>query len=363
MRKYLFFEIDLQLFAEKTEPATPKRRREMREKGQVPKSKELVTAIMLLITFFSMKLLSSFVFNNLITALRTFLDFSPDLESKFTNENIIRVYLKCLFITAKITLPILLIIAITIIIVNYLQIGFIFTAKPLMPSISKLNPIEGFKRMFSKNAFVELLKSVMKIGIIGYVVYDYLRDNYIMLPELLNMNTERTAVFIGSTIINIGIKAAAVLLVLSLFDYGFQVWDYEKRIKMSKQEVKDEYKIIEGDPLIKSKIREKQRQLAIRRMMAEVPHADVIITNPTHFAVAVKYDSEASDAPVVTAKGKDLIAERIKHTAKENKVPIVENKLLAQALYKSVEIGEKIPAELYKAVAEVLAFVYSLKEK
>jgi flagellar biosynthetic protein FlhB len=154
-----------------------------------------------------------------------------------------------------------------------------------------------------------------------------------------------------------------VLLVLAVFDYGFQLWDYEKSIKMSKQEIKDEYKMMEGNPQIKSKIRDKQRQLAMRRMMSEVPSADVIITNPTHFAIAVKYDAKASEAPMVIAKGKDLIAQKIKETAKENKVPIVENKPLAQALYKSVEIGEKIPSELYKAVAEVLAFVYGLRGK
>jgi flagellar biosynthetic protein FlhB len=232
-----------------------------------------------------------------------------------------------------------------------------------MPNLNKLNPLEGFKRLFSKTAFVELVKSIFKIGIIGYVIYDYLKGNIEVVPELLNMNIESSAVFIGNTIINIGIRAAAVLLILSIFDYAYQIWDYEKSIRMSKQEIRDEYKEIEGNPQIKSKIKEKQRQLALRRMMAEVPNADVIITNPTHFAVAVRYDANASDAPQVIAKGKDLIAQKIKETAKENKVPIVENKPLAQALYKSVEIGENIPSELYKAVAEVLAYVYSLRDR
>jgi flagellar biosynthetic protein FlhB len=177
------------------------------------------------------------------------------------------------------------------------------------------------------------------------------------------MNIESSFVFIGNTIINVGIRAAVVLLILSVFDLGFQFWDYEKNIRMSKQEIKDEYKMIEGNPQIKSKIREKQRQISLRRMMSEVPQADVIITNPTHFAIAVKYDAAASDAPLVIAKGKDLIAQKIKEVAKENKVPVVENKPLAQALFKTVDIGGKIPAELFKAVAEVLAYVYSLKGK
>jgi len=363
MRDYIDFAINLQLFGEKTEPATPKRRQEMRQKGQIPRSKELVTAIVLMVSFWSMKLLSPYIFRDLIHGIRSFLSFPKDIDSRYTNENIMNIYVQCLIIIAKVLAPILVIVAISIIIVNYMQVGSVFTTKPLMPNLNKLNPAEGFKRLFSKSSFVELLKSIFKIGIIGYVVYDYLIDNYRTLPELLNMNVERTTVFIGNTIINIGIRAAVVLLIMAFFDYAFQIWDYEKNIRMSKQEIRDEYKLTEGNPQIKSKIREKQRQLSLRRMMAEVPHADVIITNPTHFAVAVKYDAAASDAPIVVAKGKDLIAQKIKDTAKENNVAIVENKPLAQAIYKSVEIGEKIPSELYKAVAEVLAFVYSLKEK
>ncbi len=363
MRYYLDFKMNLQLFGEKTEPATPKRRDEMRKKGQIPRSRELVTAFVLLISFIAMKLLSGSIYRNLTAAIRLFLNFPKDIDTRFSMDNLTQIFLECLVIMAKILGPILLIIVVVVIIVNYLQVGSVFTAKPLMPSINKLNPIEGFKRLFSKNSFVEFLKSILKIGIIGYVVFDFLMDNYDIVPELLNMNLESTIVFMGNTIISIGIRAAVVLLVLSVFDYGFQIWDYEKSIRMSKQEVKDEYKLIEGNPQIKSKIREKQRQLSLRRMMAEVPQADVIITNPTHFAVAVKYDANTSDAPLVVAKGKDLIAQKIKDTAKENRVPIVENKPLAQALYKSVDIGDKIPVDLYKAVAEVLAFVYNLKEK
>jgi flagellar biosynthesis protein FlhB len=357
------FKINLQLFGEKTEPATTKKREEMREKGQIPRSKELTTSLILLISFWSMKLLSDFIFKDMILAVKSFLNFPKDIDSRFTTENLMQIFLQVMVILAKVLAPILLIIALVAIIVNYLQIGVVFTTKPLMPSLKKMNPIEGFKRIFSKTAFVELIKSILKIGIIGYVVYAYIDDNIKIVPELLNMNIQSTSVFIGNTIINVGIRAAVVLLILSVFDYGYQIWDYEKSIRMSKQEIKDEYKMIEGNPQIKSKIREKQRQLALRRMMAEVPNADVIITNPTHFAIAVKYDAKASEAPMVIAKGKDLIAQKIKETAKQNKVPVVENKPLAQALYKSVDIGEKIPSELYKAVAEVLAFVYSLREK
>lgn len=363
MRDLIDFKINLQLFGEKTEPATSKRRSEMREKGQIPRSREFTTALILLISFWSLRLLSGYISKDVLTMLRNYLSFPKDIDSSFTTANVMRIFMEFMLTAAKIIMPIVLIVAVVAIIVNYLQVGVIFTTKPLIPSLNKMNPVEGFKRLFSKNAFVEFIKSTLKIGIIGYVVYDYLKDNIRIVPELLNMNIEGTTVFIGNTIINIGIRAAVVLLILSFFDYAYQLWDYEKSIRMTKQEVKDEYKMIEGNPQIKSKIREKQRQMALRRMMSEVPKADVIITNPTHFAIAVKYDAAVSDAPLVIAKGKDLIAQKIKDTAKENKVPVVENKPLAQALYKSVEIGEKIPADLFKAVAEVLAYVYSLRDK
>jgi len=363
MMEYKYLKMNLQLFGEKTESATPKRRSEMRQKGQIPKSKELVTAIVLLISFYSMKVLAKYIFADMALAVRSFLNFPKEIDKSFTTENIIDIYIRVIIIMAKSLAPILLIIALVAIIVNYAQVGAIFTAKPLMPNLNKLNPVEGFKRLFSKHAFVDLIKSILKIVIIGYVVVDYLRDNYKIIPQLLDMNIESSFVYIGNTLINVGIRAAVVLLILSVFDLAFQKWEYEQNIKMTKQEVKDEYKMIEGNPQIKGKIREKQRQLALRRMIAEVPKADVIITNPTHFAIAVKYDSAVSDAPLVIAKGKDLIAQRIKDVARDNKVPVVENKPLAQALYKSVDIGGKIPAELYKAVAEVLAYVYSLKGK
>lgn len=357
------YRIDLQLFAEKTEAATPKRRQELREKGQIPKSRELVTALMLLISFWSFKLLAPYIFNDIVVATRHFLSFSKDIDTSFKIESLMSILLYCMLIMLKTLGPILLIIAIVAIAVNYFQVGNIHSIKPVTPSLNKLNPLEGFKRLFSKHSFIELLKSIFKICIVGYVVYDFFTDNYKIIPELIAMDIRSTVVFIGNTIVSIGIRAAVVLLIMAVFDYAFQIWDYERNIRMSKQEVKDEYKQIEGNPQIKSKIREKQRQMAIRRMMAEVPKADVIITNPTHFAVAVKYDADEYDAPVVVAKGKDLIAQKIKDTAKENKVPIVENKPLAQTLYKTVEIGDKIPEELYKAVAEVLAFVYSLRDR
>jgi flagellar biosynthesis protein FlhB len=356
--------INLQLFAEeKTESATPKKRREAREKGQVVKSRELITAILLLITFLSLRVFATSIISNLTELITLFLSFPVDVENAGKIENLFDIYVKCLWVFSKIMAPILLISAFVAIALNYLQIGFLFTLKPLVPKFNKLNPIEGFKNIASKKAFVEFIKSLLKIGVISYIIYSYLRNNFEVIPELLTMDILATAVFIGNTIVNTGIRVAVVLIVISIFDYGFQFWEFEKNLKMSKHEIKQEYKMTEGNPQIKGRIREKQRQLSLRRMMTEVPKADVIITNPTHFAIAIKYDTTKAEAPIVLAKGKDIIAQKIKEIAKENNIPTVENKPLAQALYKSVEIGDMVPAELYKAVAEVLAFVYSIKNK
>lgn len=358
------FIINLQLFAEeRTEPATPKRRREAREKGQVAKSREIVTAVLLLATFLAMRIFADSIFNNLSELLRFFFNSPKEIENAVKIGDLINTYIYCLAVFAKVMAPILAITAMVAIAANYLQVGFLFTIKPLIPKFNKLNPIEGFKNIFSKNAFVEFLKSIMKVAIVGYVIYGYLKNNFIIIPELLAMDMMTTASFIGNTIINTGIRVSVVLFIISILDYGYQFWQFEKNLKMSKQEIKEEYKMTEGNPQIKSKIREKQRQMSLRRMMTEVPKADVVITNPTHFAIAIKYDVSIAEAPKVIAKGQDLIAQKIKEIAKENKVPIVENKPLAQVLYKTVDIGEMVPAELYKAVAEVLAFVYSLKNK
>lgn len=354
--------INLQLFSEeRTEPATAKKRKEAREKGQVVKSRELITAFLLLITFIGLRLFSNIIFEDLSSVLIKFFSFDFFSVDKLEIEGVMEIYRYSVLMFVKIMAPILLITAFTAIVFNLLQVGFLFTLKPLAPKFNKLNPIEGFKRIFSAHSLAELIKSILKIVIIGYVVYDYFISNYNSIPNLLGMSLEESVKFIGNTIVNTGIRVAVVLIIISVFDYIFQYFQHEKNLKMTKQEIKEEYKQVEGNPQIKSKIREKQRQMALRRMMSEVPKADVIITNPTHYAIAIKYDSNVSEAPLVIGKGKDLIAQKIKDTAKKHSVPIIENKPLAQALYKSVDIGREIPMELYKAVAEILAFVYSLK--
>lgn len=354
--------MDLQLFAdEKTEKATPKRRRDMREKGNIPQSKELNSALVLIGCFVMLYICATFITNILIenTAQMLSLKIEDPLFSIDGIQNLMFFsatrYLKALAPVTGISLGLGLL-------ASYLQVGFVFTAKPLEPKLSRINPIEGLKRIFSRRSLAQLVKSFLKICIIGYLTYKFLARRYPDLPRMLDMSLEELIRTIGITTVQAGIYAGAVLLVLAVLDYYYQRYEYEKSIMMTKHEVKEEYKQMEGSPQIKSKIRERQRQMSMHRMMAEVPKADVVITNPTHYAIALKYEPERAKAPIVVAKGRDLIALKIKEIAKENEIQTVENRELARSLYETTEIGCVIPPELYQAVAEVLAFVYSINK-
>ena len=246
-------------------------------------------------------------------------------------------------------------------IVTVYQVGWKVTAKPMEPKLSKFNPINGFKRIFSKDSLFELLKSLVKVGVIAYVAYTNIVDEANNLFILYDISLNQAIALVGSIIIEFGIEISVIFIVIGLIDYIYQKWKFGEDMKMTKQEVKDEYKNTEGDPQIKGRIRQKMREASQRRMMQDVPKADVVITNPTHFAVAIKYDAEVSRAPIVVAKGEDYLAQKIKEVARENHVEIVENKPLARMLYHNVDIGAEIPPELYQAVAEVLAMVYHMK--
>lgn len=356
------FRINLQLFSdEKTEKATPKRRREARERGQVLQSKEISSSTIIIASFLTLKTLGGFMLKSLLSFSNSFYSeyfHNPDI---FNVKDVSILMTRIISILVVVVGPITAILLIIGVATNYLQVGFLFTTKTLEIKLSRLNPIEGFKRIISKRALVELFKSIFKIVVIGYIIYLYAIKEIYNIFKLIDLNVESIVAYIGNMVVNVGLRSGIALFILALFDYGYQWWEYEKNLKMSKQEVKEEYKQTEGNPQIKSKIREKQRQMAMRRMMQDVPRADVIITNPTHFAIALKYDKEMYDAPYVLAKGADLVAAKIKELAKEHEIATVENKPLAQALYNTVEIGQTIPEELYQAVAEVLAYVYSLK--
>ncbi len=358
--------VNLQLFADsgdKTEKATPKKRRKAREEGQVLQSREMTSAIVLLCLFITMKVAGSYMYEQMYENFGVFFNGYQNLSDLFSIKGITKLSMNMILRFLKIVAPIFLVALITGIASGYAQVGFLFTTKPLSFKFSKLNPLNGFKKMFSIRSVTELVKSILKIVIIGYIGYTYLISEAKNILNTMDMDVISIATYICITSINVAIRMCMAMLLLGVLDYGYQWWEYEKNLKMSKQEIKEEHKESEGNPEVKGKIRQKQRQMALRRMLQDIPKADVVITNPTHFAVAVKYDPKASDAPRVVAKGQDYIALRIKEIAKENKVEIVENKPLARTLFSTVEIGDKIPPELFQAVAEVLAFVYGLKNK
>ncbi len=358
----LRYTLDLQLFGqEKTEQATPRKRQESRKKGQVAKSMELPGALIMLGGFGLLAMYGS-VMGQGIAGM-----FSAGLREYIlwdvTDTNVIAMFSQLMREGLLLLLPIMAIGVLMALIASYAQIGFLFTGDPLKMKFSKLNPIEGFKNIFSMRSVVEFLKSMLKVLIIGIIAFMILWGERATLLTLASVPIPAIFQYVGGLTLRLGLFSGGALFVLALFDYAYQKWDFEKKQRMSKQEVKDEYKKTEGDPLIKSKIRERQRRMAMQRMMQEVPKADVVITNPTHFAVAVKYDGAEMDAPRVIAKGADYVALRIRQIAKDNDVPLMENKPLARALYAQVEIGDSIPQELFQAVAEVLAFVYKAKAK
>ncbi|WNR46660.1 flagellar biosynthesis protein FlhB [Paenibacillus roseipurpureus] len=362
MTQQLRFQLDLQWFAgEKTEPATAKKRQDARKKGQVAKSMDLPAAFILLFSFVAFLMFGSYMKGKIIHIFRNV--YENQLTMDITKGNVQVLFMDLVQQGIMIMAPIFLLVVLIAFIGNYAQIGFMFIGDPLKMKFDKINPISGFKRIFSMRTVMDFLKSTMKMLIIGYVVYTTLIGEKAQLLGLGHTPIENTFSFIASVTLKLGIKIGAILIVLAVADYIYQKYEYEKSLKMSKQDIKDEYKKSEGDPLIKGKIRAKQRQMAMQRMMQEVPKADVIITNPTHFAVALQYDSKNMQAPTVIAKGADYVALKIKEVAKEHGVITMENKPLARAIFAQVEIGDSIPADLFQAVAEVLAYVYKIKGK
>lgn len=364
---------NLQFFAkdgpggEKTEPATPKKLNESRENGQVAKSKELIMAISLLALFIITKI---YVGNMGEKLINTFKDFYNSFDvivgdsSKGYPVGLACSTIGNMFISIlNIVVPILLIAAVISILGNMLQQSWKVTAKPMKPKLSKISPLSGFKRIFSVRQLLELLKSIAMITIIGIVVYTTIIDKVGLLLSFYDITLYEALATIGEIIIDLGIKISMIFLIIGFIDLIYQRHKFKEDTKMTKQEVKDEYKNAEGDPQIRAQIKQKMREASQRRMMQSLPQADVVITNPTHYAVAVKYDPEVADAPYVLAKGEDFLAQRIKETAKANNIEIVENKPLARMLYHNVDVGAVIPPELYHSVAEVLAFVYNLKNK
>ncbi|WP_188205821.1 flagellar biosynthesis protein FlhB [Alkalibacillus aidingensis] len=354
--------LDLQYFnQEKTEKATPKKRQDSRRKGQVAKSQDVNTAILLFCVFVFLFVFGSYM-GETLTGIYTHA-FTEFIHWDVTESNVEQVFSQMTIEAVKIILPVMIVAIVGALISNYMQIGFLFTGEPLKFDLKKIDPLKGIKRIFSARALVEFLKSLLKITSVGAVCFGIIWMNKDDMMMLSQKTVFESINFFGQLTIIIGVAASLMLMMISVIDYLYQRYDHEKNIKMSKQDVKDEHKNIEGDPLIKSRIKERQRQMAQQRMMSEVPSADVVITNPTHYSIALKYDESKSDAPFVVAKGVDYVALKIREVAKANNVVQVENRPLARGLYQAVEIGEVIPEDFYQQVAEVLAYVYKLEQQ
>lgn len=372
-KQYFFLEYNLQWFAkdgeggEKTEPATAKKLKDARDEGQVAKSKELSAAVDLITLFLVLKIFISYIGENLISVFSVIYNKIPDIindsaggMSIFSATTVIN---NVMLVILKIVAPVFLIGVACCILINILQVGWKVTTKPMQPKGSKLNPLKGFQRIFSKDSLFELVKSIAKLALIIYVAYTSIKDHQNDLFLLYEIPLMQVIILVGSIVIDTGLKISIVYLVVGIADWLYQKHKFKEDMKMTKQEVKDEYKNTEGNPEIKGRQRSKMREVSQRRMMQSLPTADVVITNPTHLSVAIRYVAEENSAPVVIAKGEDYLALKIREIARENHIEIVENKPLARMLYANVDIGAEVPPELYQAVAEVLAFVYSLKNK
>lgn len=365
-------EYNLQWFAkdgpggEKTEPATSKKLREAREEGKIAKSKELTSAFDLIVLFLVLKVFISTVGTGFLEVFYYVYNTMPDfvsinaveMSSMAISNFFAVIFMKMLVIVA----PFFIFGFVINVVISVLQVGWKVSAKPMKPKLDRFDPINGFKKMFSKDSLFELFKSILKIGVIVYVAYTSIKGEKNDIFILYDMPLNQALALCGEVIINTGLKISIVYLIIGFADFIYQRFRFNEEMKMSKQEVKDEYKNTEGNPEIKGRQRQRMREASRQRMMQDVPKADVVITNPTHLAVAIKYDPEKAKAPIVVAKGEDFLAQKIRETAKENHIEIIENKPLARMLYANVEIGEAIPPELYQTVAEILAMVYSTRQ-
>lgn len=345
----------------RTEEATPKRLRDARKKGQVAKSQDLSSAASFFLFVILIGVLGQYLLTNSLGYMKNALSIDYGVDISHVNARV--MLLNSMMQYGILLLPFAGIAVITGIAANLIQTGFLFTLEPIKPNLTKLNPLTGLKGIFSKKALFNLAKNILKLILVLYLTYNTLSES---IPQILNsgsIGSEKLFYFLMDFLKGLSMNIAVAMLALAIIDYVFQRRDYKKNLRMSKQEIKDEYKEMEGDPHIKSVRQQKQRQLAMSRMMAGIKNSTVVITNPTHIAIALRYDGEKDKAPVVTAKGADYVAQKIKEAAKEHNVPIIENKTLARAMYQKVEINDYIPIEFYKAIAEILALVYQIREK
>lgn len=346
----------------KTEKATHKKRQDERKKGNVFVSRDVVILISLIVMFFCLKLMMPKIYVTMRQYLMSYIGMMPEvteISTPFTLQ-LMQDGIKTFFQMCALLLFVSIMISV---VVTMFQTKMLFATENLKPKFNRLNPLEGIKRLFSLRSVVELIKGLIKLAILIVIIYQYIQKHILKLPDLISMDLLQSSSEILDMIFGLVINVSIAFTAISALDYFYQWWEYERQIKMSKQEVKEEYKQLEGDPQIKGKIKEMQRKMAMSRMMQAVPSADVVIKNPTHFAVALKYDSEKNGAPVVVAKGQDELALRIIRVAEENHVFVIENRPLARGIFAAAEVNQEIPADYYGAIAEILVYVYKSKKK
>lgn len=347
--------------AERTEPASPKKRQDARERGSVAKSVELNSAAVLVFGLLILYVGGASIAAQLAEVSRA--AFGNLASVEISRANVHTLFRESVASYAVTVFPVITGLMLVGLVVSIAQVGPLFTFQPLFPKWSKLNPVSGLKRtMLSSRAVVELVKGIIKVAIVGIVAYSATGEVIADATAIADGDVGGILTFMAQAAVVIALKVGLAFFIVAAADYAYQRYEHEKSLRMTKQEVKDEGKQLEGDPLIKGRIKTIQRQIAYRRMMHDVPKADVVITNPTHYAIAIKYEMGKMNAPRVVAKGVDLVAQRIKQIAIENNVPLVEDKPLAQMLYKSADIGDEIPEKLFQAVAQVLAYVYRLRD-
>ena len=346
---------------EKTEPASPRKRAEARARGQVAQSQEVNSALVILASILALSWAAPHMCREISGLARLY--WGEGLHRAWTAETMQGELAFLLTHVGLALAPAIVLIGVTGILSNLMQVGFVFSGTPLQPNLSKLNPVKGAQRVFSRNALVELLKAVIKLALITWITWGTLRAEFLRLIPFHGSSLAQVLPAAGQATFHLAVRVALALLVVALADYGYQRFQFEEGLRMTREEVKEEMRQSEGDPRVRARIRSLQRALSRRRMMQDVPRADVVITNPTHYAVALRYRSGEVNAPVVLAKGARLLAQRIKEIARDHGIPRVEDRVLAQALYKSVEVGQAIPMQFYEAVAEVLAFIYRLRAR
>ena len=347
---------------EKTEKATPKKRRDQRKEGNVASSKDVIAVASLIGCFYCLQILFPMIYESLRDTMIFQISAVESIE-ELSLGNLQMLGMKAVTVLAKCIFPLGVISLAIGVVATGIQTRFNVTTKPLKFKLSKLNPLKGLKNMFSLKQVVELLKAVIKIIILGLILYGILKDEFVVIAQMMDIDPLSSAAYVLKEIVSMVLKVAMVFAAIAGFDYFYQRWSYEKNLKMTKEEVKEEYKQTEGDPKIKGKIRSLQQSMARSRMMQAVPDADVIIRNPTHYAVALRYDVDKDNAPVVIAKGQDLIALKIVEIGEAHKVTVIENKPLARGIYASTPLGGQIPAEYYGVVAEILVEVFRMNKK